>query len=152
MIAIVDTGGANIASVRNALHRLGKPAELTSNPDTIEGASHVLLPGVGAAGDSMERLRRRELIDCLKGLRQPTLGICLGMQLLFGASEEDNASCLGVLPGRVTRIPNREGLAVPHMGWNRIEFKKPASRLLRDIPENNFFTLSILSWRPMERG
>ena len=139
MIAIVDTGGANIASVKNALDRLGRPSELTSDPDLITRASHVLLPGVGAAGDSMEKLRRLELIDCLKRLSQPTLGICLGMQILFAASEEDEALCLGILPGKVRRIPNRQGLAVPHMGWNGIELKKRTSPILKDIPQRNFF-------------
>jgi glutamine amidotransferase len=94
---------------------------------------------VGAAGDSMERLRRRELQHCLRELKQPTLGICLGMQLLFAASDEGPTECLGVLPGRVTRFPAAGGLPVPHMGWNRLLRRKPDDPLLAGVSPTSYF-------------
>jgi imidazole glycerol-phosphate synthase subunit HisH len=136
MIAIVDTGGANLASLLNALERLEREAKVTSDPEVILKASHVFLPGVGAAGDSMERLRRTELVSLLKELKQPTMGICLGMQLLFEKSDEGPAECLGILPGTVSRLPNRRGFSVPHMGWNQVE---GGGRLLRDLSEESYF-------------
>lgn len=122
MIAIVDTGGANIASVKNALARLGRDSVLTLDQAKIENASHVIFPGVGAAKDSMERLRRNDLVHFLQNLAQPVLGICLGMQIFFERSEEGHAACLGILPGVVKPIAPVPGFAVPHMGWNRVNF------------------------------
>ena len=116
---IVDSGGANISSLRFALGRLGCAAPLTADAETIRGASHVFLPGVGAANEAMTRLERGGLADLVRGLRQPVLGICLGMQLLYEASDEDGGrACLGVVPGRVQRIPGGPDRPVPHMGWN----------------------------------
>jgi imidazole glycerol-phosphate synthase subunit HisH len=116
---IVDSGGANISSLRFALGRLGCHAPLTAEAGRIQGASHVFLPGVGAADDAMTRLEQRGLAELLRSLRAPVLGICLGMQLLFEASEEDGGrECLGVIPGRVVRMPTGPDRPVPHMGWN----------------------------------
>jgi imidazole glycerol-phosphate synthase subunit HisH len=116
---IVDAGGANISSLRFALGRLGCAAPLTADPALIRHASHVLLPGVGAADDAMQRLGRSGLADLVRGLSQPVLGICLGMQLLFESSEENGGcDCLGIVPGRVARIPGGPNHPVPHMGWN----------------------------------
>lgn len=137
MIAIVDTGGANIASVVNALRRLERPAELTSDPEKIRKASHVILPGVGAARDAMNRVEAGELVECLRGLKQPTLGICLGMQLLFESSEEGDAKCLGILPGRVRKIETEAALPVPHMGWNSVE--ATACPLYAGLPPSSYF-------------
>ena len=94
-VAIIDSGGANIASLVYALQRLGAPAVLTTDADAIEAADRVILPGVGAARDAMTRLRDSGLIDMIRSLTQPVLGICLGMQLLFDASEEENVECRG---------------------------------------------------------
>lgn len=116
---IVDSGGANISSLRFALGRLGCAAPLTADADQIRAASHVFLPGVGAVDEAMMRLERSGLADLVRSLRQPVLGICLGMQLLFEASDEDGGrDCLGVIPGRVRRIPGGPDRPVPHMGWN----------------------------------
>ena len=106
-VAIVDSGGANIASLEFALARLGVAAELTVDAETIRSANRVLLPGVGAARDSMRRLEEHGLVDVIRGLEQPVLGICLGMQLLAEASEEDDVECLGVFPGIAARLEAR---------------------------------------------
>jgi glutamine amidotransferase len=126
-VVIIDSGGANIGSVVFALGRLGVTAELTRDPALISGASHVILPGVGAAADAMERLRNSGLDILIPGLIQPVLGICLGMQLLFEHSEEGDTPCLGVFPGIVTRMRPAPGMPVPHMGWNKLE-------AIRDLP------------------
>lgn len=116
-VAIIDSGGANIASLQFALDRLGYSARLTTAPDVIRGADRVILPGVGAAADAMQRLRDSSLVDVIRGLRQPVLGICLGMQLLADASEEDDVDCLGIIPGVARRLQFAEGFPVPNMGW-----------------------------------
>ena len=120
MIAIIDSGGANIASVRFALERLGVDGVLTADPAVIAGAERVILPGVGAAPAAMEKLNAAGLVDCIRGLTQPVLGICLGMQLLFERSEEGNTPLLGLIEGTVKAFDPASGLTVPHMGWNRL--------------------------------
>lgn len=139
-VAIVANGGANIASLRYALDRLGATSELTSDAGVLRRARRVILPGVGAAGDAMERLRALQLVDVIPTLTQPVLGICLGMQLLFEASDEDDTTCLGLFPARVTRFVAQEGLPVPHMGWNRVEVRSPSPLLrgLEDAPHLYF--------------
>lgn len=132
-VVLVDSGGANIGSVRYALERLGVVAEMTADPATIRAADRVILPGVGAAAPAMARLRELDLVDTLRDLRQPLLGICLGMQLLFESSDEGDVDCLGLLPGRVGKLPASPGVRVPHMGWNRIEPTRDSS-LLQDVP------------------
>jgi glutamine amidotransferase len=122
-VVIVDSGGANIASLRYAFERLGVPARLTCDPIEVRGAARVVLPGVGAAGDAMRRLTDLGLADLLPTLTQPVLGICLGMQLLYESSDEDDTSCLGVIPGRVARLVAEPDRPVPHMGWNRLRLR-----------------------------
>jgi len=119
-VAIIDNGGGNVASVRYALGRLGVEAAVTTDPALIRGARRVILPGVGAAADAMQRLRAAGLDALVPTLRQPVLGICLGMQLLFESSAEGDTNCLGVIPGRVSRLAGGPGLRVPHMGWTRL--------------------------------
>jgi glutamine amidotransferase len=124
MLAIVDSGGANIASVRFALERLGVQSELTADLAIIRAAKRVILPGVGSAPEGMRRLRERGLVDCVRGLTQPVLGICLGMQLLFDSSAEGDTPSLGLIPGRVALLPESPGVTVPHMGWNTLDMKR----------------------------
>lgn len=123
--AIVDSGGANIASLLFALDRLGARAVVTTDRDAIRAAPRVLLPGVGAAADAMQRLREHKLIDVIRGLTQPVLGICLGMQLLATASEEEDAECLGILPGVAKRLKESTSMAVPNMGWCAVSHRVP---------------------------
>ena len=120
-VAIIDSGGANIASLVFALRRLGCEATLTREPEVIRHAQRVILPGVGAAADAMERLRARGLDQLVPALSQPVLGICLGMQLLYEASDEGPTRCLGILPGTARRFVVADDRPVPHMGWNQIE-------------------------------
>lgn len=119
-VAIVDGGGANIASLRFALERLGWSSHLTTDARHIGAASHVILPGVGAARAAMQRIRETQLERLIPSLTQPVLGICLGMQLLFEASQEDESTCLGIIPGVARRFEPAADRPVPHMGWNSI--------------------------------
>jgi len=122
-VVIIDSGGANIASLVYALRRLGCEASLSRDPGTVRNAARVILPGVGAAADAMARLDRHGLAQLVPRLTQPVLGICLGMQLLFEASEEGDAACLGILPGTARRFKASSERPVPHMGWNQLEVR-----------------------------
>ena len=119
-VALVDAGGANLGSVRFALQRLGVEATLTGDASVIRNADRVILPGVSTAGTVMRRLRELDLVEALRNLDVPLLGVCVGMQLLFEASDEGDVECLGLLAGRVTQLPASPGLRVPHMGWNTL--------------------------------
>ncbi len=120
-VAVIDAGGANFGSVCYALERLGARPRIVRDADALAGAPRVLLPGVGAAGPAMSLLRVRGFAEVLPVLPVPLLGICLGMQLLFEASDEGDVACLGLLPGRVRKLAGGSGLRVPHMGWNTLE-------------------------------
>jgi imidazole glycerol-phosphate synthase subunit HisH len=119
-LAIIDSGGANIASLRAALARLGADSVVTTDHDVIRRAPRVLLPGVGSAHNAMLRLRGAGLDQLIPTLRQPLLGICLGMQLLFDRSDEGPVNCLGVIPGSIGKLQSEPGKPVPHMGWNQM--------------------------------
>ena len=136
-LAIIDSGGANIASLRYAIERLGFQSELTTDMQIIRNATHVILPGVGAAADCMGRLERAGLVEGILHLQQPFLGVCVGMQLLFASSDEGDVDCFGLLPGRVQRFPTRDNLPVPHMGWNNLQVTRP-SPLLTGFTENDY--------------
>src|SRR5690554_2024306 len=136
-LVLVDAGGANLGSVRQALGRLGVEPQLATDAATIRAADRVILPGVGMAGEVMRRLRELDLVDTLRSLQVPLLGICVGMQLLFEHSEEGDTPCLGLLPGRVRRLPCLPGVRVPHMGWNRLRPLR-ASPLTRGIANGDF--------------
>jgi len=121
-IAVINSGGANLGSVVQALNRLAAESVLTRDVDEIRKATRVILPGVGAAAWSMNALREHGLVDVIRGLTQPVLGVCLGLQLMFESSDEGDTSCLGLIPGRVTRLTAEPGLRLPHMGWNQLRW------------------------------
>lgn len=138
-ITIVDSGVANLLSVVSALKRLDIDAEITSDAQTIRRSSHVILPGVGAAAAAMAHLQSRNLIDTLRDLTQPVLGICLGMQLLFRHSDEGvGVDTIGLIQGDITHLPALPDMPVPHMGWNQINIHSSSHPLLRGIAENSY--------------
>jgi glutamine amidotransferase len=124
-VVIIDSGGANIASLQAALNRLGAQSVVSTDHALIRAAPRVLLPGVGSAHDAMSRLRLSGLDQLIPQLQQPLLGICLGMQLLFERSEEGPANCLGVIPGSIGKLRSEPGRPVPHMGWNQMTQVRP---------------------------
>lgn len=128
-IALVDLGYGNIGSIEIALARLGAEVRRTADPAAIRRAQRVVLPGVGAAGFAMDRIETLRLRETLTRLEQPLLGICLGMQLLFEASEEDDVSCLGLIEGKVRRLEPAPERPVPHMGWSRLALPTEAMGL-----------------------
>ncbi len=133
-LVVVDSGGANLGSVMIALRRLGIAPPLVRDAASVEAAGRVLLPGVGAAGPVMRRLRELDLVETLRNLRAPLLGICVGMQVLFERSDEGDTECLGLLPGTVRKLQGGIGVRVPHMGWNTLR-AQTASPLLDGIAE-----------------
>ncbi len=120
-LVVVDLGCGNIGSVRLALGRFGIEPIVSADPQEVASADKIIMPGVGAAGYAMEKVDALGLRGTLTSLRQPALGICLGMQLLFERSEEDRAECLGIIAGEVRTLTPEPGLPVPHMGWSRVE-------------------------------
>ena len=131
MIAIIDYDAGNLKSVEKALQHLGRDCKITRNAKEILEADKVILPGVGAFADAMEKLQKYDLIDVIHQVvdkKTPFLGICLGLQLMFESSEEGpGVKGLGLLPGKIVRFPEKEGYKIPHMGWNSIEIKKGAN-------------------------
>ena len=125
-LVIVDVGCGNIGSVGIAFERFGLQPLITANPEKIAGAERVILPGVGAAGYAMEQIHARGLAQTLRNLKQPVLGICLGMQLLFERSEEEDTPCLGIIPGHVRKLAPAPGMPVPHMSWSSLEVRDSA--------------------------
>ncbi len=132
-IAVVPGGGENVNCVLFALERIAVRPVLTLDPKTVAAAERVILMGVGAAAPGMAKLAANGLVECLRGLQQPVLGICVGMQLLFERSAEGDVPCLGMLPGRIEALPGGTGLPVPHMGWNQLELLKADHPLLAGI-------------------
>lgn len=132
-VGLIDAGGANLGSVRYALERLGVEVRMVRGPSGLEGVQRVILPGVGAAAEGMRRLHAQDLVQPLRGLQVPLMGICLGMQLLFERSEEGEVECLGLLPGVVRRLHPAVGVRVPHMGWNKLLALRE-SPLLDSVP------------------
>ena len=137
-VAIIDSGGANIASLVYAFDRLKISATLTDDAEIIQAAERVVLPGVGAAKDAMARLRAAGLVDVVRNLTQPVLGICLGMQLLCDASEEEDVECLGIIPGTVRKLESTTNFPVPNMGWCETHFRAPHN-ILGSTENGSFF-------------
>ena len=141
MVAIIDYDAGNVKSVEKAVAALGKQAILTGNPEEILSAEHVILPGVGAFGDAMKKLNQYGLVDTIRKViekQTPFLGICLGLQLLFESSEESpGVDGLGILPGRIVRIPEKDDLKIPHIGWNSLSYPNQG-RLFQGVPEQSY--------------
>lgn len=141
MVAIIDYDAGNIKSVEKAVAALGKEALTTRDRTEILSADHVILPGVGAFGDAMEKLSGYGLVDTIKEAAArniPFLGICLGLQLLFEKSEESpGVEGLGILKGEIVRIPEEGGIKIPHIGWNSLRYPHPG-RLFRNVPEQSY--------------
>ncbi len=136
---IIDSGGANLASLQFAFERLGARTRISADPGQIAVADRLVLPGVGSASEAMRRLHATGLASLLPTLTQPLLGICLGMQLLFERSAEGETECLGVLPGAVRRLAASPARPVPHMGWNRLAAVTPDALLSGIDPEVYFY-------------
>ncbi len=141
MIAIIDYDAGNIRSVEKALTALGEQPVVTRDKEKILAADKLILPGVGAFGDAMERLHQYGLVDVIREAVKkgtPFLGICLGLQLLFERSDEsEGVEGLGILKGEIKKIPHSPGLKIPHMGWNSLEIK-PDTRLFAGIPNGSY--------------
>lgn len=141
MVAIIDYDAGNIRSVEKAIMLLGHEAVVTRDRDAILSADHVILPGVGAFGDAMAKLRKYGLVDTIREAverKLPFLGICLGLQLLFESSEEaPGIEGLGLLPGKILRIPDGKGLKIPHIGWNSLTFLNQG-RLFQGIAQGAY--------------
>lgn len=141
MIAIIDYDAGNLKSVEKALLYLGEECTVTRDPEQIMKADKVILPGVGAFGDAMEKLHRFGLVDVIRKVAEkgiPFLGICLGLQLLFRSSDESpGVKGLGILDGEIVAIPPKEGYKIPHMGWNSIDIKEGAT-LFQNVPQESY--------------
>ena len=142
MIAIIDYGAGNLQSVKKALDYIGAESKITMDKNEINAASHIILPGVGSFGDAMASIRKRNLEQTIKenaNGKKPFLGICLGLQLLFSSSEESpGVEGLGIFDGEIVRIPDTNGLKVPHIGWNSLHLLQPDCPLFHHIQENDF--------------
>ncbi len=141
MISIIDYDAGNIMSVEKAIRHLGEDLIITNDPDRILSSDKVILPGVGAFGDAMDKIRKAKLDRVIYEVvdrKIPFIGICLGLQLLFESSQEaPGVPGLGLLEGRILRIPEKDGLKIPHMGWNSLEYRKD-SRLFQNLPEEPY--------------
>lgn len=141
MVAVIDYDAGNIRSVEKAVEALDKQVVVTRSPEEILNADHVILPGVGAFGDAMEKLHKYDLAGVIREVtvkKTPFLGICLGLQLLFDSSEEsEGVDGLGILPGRIVRIPEEKELKIPHIGWNSLSYPNQG-RLFQGIPEQSY--------------
>lgn len=141
MIGIIDYDAGNIRSVEKALSYLGEKTVVSRNPETLKNADKVILPGVGSFGQAMENLHRYELVPVIQDMikeGKPFLGICLGLQLLFESSEESpGVEGLGILKGKILKIPPSPGLKIPHMGWNSLQLQNNG-RLYRNIPQDTY--------------
>jgi imidazole glycerol-phosphate synthase subunit HisH len=141
MIAIIDYDAGNLKSVEKALVHIGEQAIITRDQDEILKADKVILPGVGSFGDAMKKLHKYNLVETIKGVadrKTPFLGICLGLQLMFESSEEyEGVNGLSLLEGKIVRIPDKENLKIPHIGWNSLNIN-PSSKLFKGIEENSY--------------
>jgi glutamine amidotransferase len=154
MIVIIDYGAGNLLSVANAITKLGYQPRITSDPAEVVKAGVVILPGVGAAGDTMDNLKRLKLVEPIRQLiteGRPFLGVCVGLQVLFTSTEEGGGhECLDIIPGRVCKLPS--GLKIPHMGWNQVRQTLPHP-LFEGIPdEANFYFVHSYYVEPEDKS
>lgn len=142
MIAIIDYRAGNLQSVLRAVEHLGHEAVITDDPQNIRAASRVIFPGVGAAGSTMQNLKALRLDSLLRNeifpSGKPMLGICIGIQIIFDHSEEDDVDCLGILPGKVKWFDESHRLKIPQIGWNDVHFKKPHP-IFSSVPDGSHF-------------
>lgn len=138
MIAVINSGGANLNSVCIALRRHHSEVVLTQDPTEICRATHIILPGVGTAAAVMQRLYEIGLVKLVKSLIQPVLGICVGMQIMYEASEEGEVSGLGIIPGKVELMPIFPGITIPHTGWNVLKILDSSCELLRELDPDSY--------------
>ena len=148
---VVDTGGANLTSITNAIGRLKIDFVISEKTADINSATHVILPGVGSAKPIMDKLIKCNLIETIKNIKTPLLGICLGMQILFNYLEEDNISGLGVMPGSVLKFPTDSNLSIPHMGWNQLEIKDNNSQLFQNINTKSYVFFAHSYYVPINK-
>jgi imidazole glycerol-phosphate synthase subunit HisH len=148
MISIIDYKAGNLTSVRRALDRLSLPCRITRDPDLVRQSDRVIFPGVGAAGEAMKTLLAEGMDQAIKAFflsGRPLLGICLGTQVILDYSEENQTSCLGIIPGRVVRFPsphkdeNGGVLKIPHMGWNQVAWSRNHTLLRSISPQSSFY-------------
>ena len=124
MIGIINCGGANLQSVMYALDRINLKYKVSDTWNDLKNSRALILPGVGAAGTVMRNLKNLNLIENIKNDTRPILGICVGMQIFFDFSEEENKKCMEIIPGKIKKFSNRQ-LTIPHMGWNKVKFSDP---------------------------
>ena len=148
---VVDTGGANLTSITNAIERLNIDFVISDKTADIKSATHVILPGVGSAKPIMDKLMKCNLIETIKNIKTPLLGICLGMQILFDYLEEDGILGLGVITGPVLKFPNDFNLTIPHMGWNQLEFKDNKSQLFQNINTKSYVFFAHSYYVPINK-
>jgi glutamine amidotransferase len=144
-VAIINSGGANLGSVQRAVDKIGYKAIITKEIKDIIDSTHVIIPGVGSAYNVMRSLKETNLIQTIKSLSQPVLGICIGMQILFEFSDEGKVDCLGLIPGSVERFKSHDHLKVPQMGWNKVSFNNSLSEF------NNYYYFANSYFNPINQ-
>ncbi len=132
-VAIVDCGGANLRSVQRAIELRNMKTTITAKKSDILKASYVILPGVGSADSVMSSLKSNDLVETIKNLSQPVLGICIGMHILFESSEENHTSCMGIISGKIKKFKFKDSFKVPQMGWNKVSFLDDAQKIWMNI-------------------
>jgi len=137
-VVLLSTGGSNYTSLQSAFERLGARCQLSTDVELIAAASHVVLPGVGSSSSAMHAIQQQGLAPLITSLKQPLLGICLGMQVLYRFSDESEQTCLGIFPGSISRLANAPGIRVPHMGWNSVHSTR-ANPLFKGIDGADFY-------------
>ena len=150
-VAIVDCGGANLRSVQRAIELRNMKTTITNKKSDILKASYVILPGVGSADSVMSSLKSNDLVEIIKSLSQPVLGICIGMHILFESSEENHTSCMGIISGKIKKFKFKDSFKVPQMGWNKVSFLDNAQKTLDEhyYFANSFYAVKVQFFNEM---